>query len=255
MLLPAAAAAYILLSSHPPAPTSCLSQSYYGVYGQRHLFITPDRDCLKSRSTYNGDSLVITQPVRDVEHLVWLQRQAMDENIDTKSLRDAYEVTAFLSRLAAPSQLDGDQVVFGGRPFVEPIHHYEDGAIVSVDAQTALTLDQHLPHFWKVSPLPSAPVPFVPVPPKAIDRVKEILAGIKFDPDVASIVNNISVPQLRADVRYLTGESPTSEIVSRHSFSDGVLIAAKWLKTNFESLGATCELRQFLSGFAPNVIW
>ena len=61
--------------------------------------------------------------------------------------------------------------------------------------------------------------------------------------------------QLRADVRYLTGESPQSEIVSRHSFSKGVLIAADWLKANFEAHGASCTLKPFLTGFAPNVVW
>ena len=33
------------------------------------------------------------------------------------------------------------------------------------------------------------------------------------------------------------------------------LVSADWLKANFEAHGATCELRPFLSGFAPNVIW
>jgi Zn-dependent M28 family amino/carboxypeptidase len=42
--------------------------------------------------------------------------------------------------------------------------------------------------------------------------------------------------------------------MSRHSFSGGSRVAADWIKARFEETGATCELRPFLAGFAPNVV-
>ncbi len=57
------------------------------------------------------------------------------------------------------------------------------------------------------------------------------------------------------DIRFLTGEDGKSGIVSRHSFASGSRTAAAWLKDRFEDTGAECELKPFLSGFAPNVIW
>jgi hypothetical protein len=84
--------------------------------------------------------------------------------------------------------------------------------------------------------------------------VRDILATLKFNPEVAKIVSNISLPQIQNDIRYLTGEDGKSGIESRHSFSSGAGVAAEWLKTRFEETGANCELRPFSSGFAPNVI-
>lgn len=58
-----------------------------------------------------------------------------------------------------------------------------------------------------------------------------------------------------SDIRFLTGEDGASGIVSRHSFAKGSRVAAKWIQARIENTGATCELRDFLTGFAPNVIW
>ena len=232
---------------------SCLSQYYYGTHGQQNVFITDDDVCLSNAAQHLTDGSFV-QLTDDVEQLVWLQHQAVDTSIKPASFVD--EFNAFFSRLSTPSQVtDGEQTIFNNQRPAKLLHRTTTSALISVDSETALTLDLHLPRFWKASPLPTSPVPFIPVPSKAVDRVKEILDDLKFDPTVASIVSNISVPQLRSDVRYLTGEHPQSEIVSRHSFSKGVLIAADWLKANFEAHGASCALKPFLSGFAPNVIW
>ncbi|RPD60843.1 Zn-dependent exopeptidase [Lentinus tigrinus ALCF2SS1-6] len=231
---------------------SCLSQYYYGTHGQQNVFITDDDVCLSKAAQHLNDGSFV-QLTDDVQQLVWLQHQAVDDSIKPASFVD--EFNAFFSRLSTPSQVtDGEQIVFNKQHPAKLLHRTESSALISVDSETALTLDLHLPRFWKASPLPTSPVPFIPVPSKAVDRVRDILDGLKFDPTVASIVSNISVPQLRSDVRYLTGEHPSSEIISRHSFSKGVLIAADWLKDNFEAHGASCTLKPFLSGFAPNVI-
>jgi hypothetical protein len=99
------------------------------------------------------------------------------------------------------------------------------------------------------------PYPFPSVPDHAKERVRDILNSLRFNPEVAKIVFNISIPQARNDIRFLTGEDLNSGIQSRHSFSRGSRIAAEWLKVRFEETGAECELQPFLLGFAPNVIW
>jgi hypothetical protein len=80
-------------------------------------------------------------------------------------------------------------------------------------------------------------------------------ANIRFDPVVSSLVNSISLNQMRDDIRWLTGEDGKSGIISRHSFAEGSRVAATWLKERFEETGANCELKLFISGFAPNVAW
>ena len=95
----------------------------------------------------------------------------------------------------------------------------------------------------------------VPVPPASLDRVRDILKRVKWDSVVAAVINNISTAQLGKDVRFLSGQEPAYEIISRNSFSQGALDAADWLKARFEETGATCDLSRFLPGFAPNIIW
>ncbi|KAI1790895.1 Zn-dependent exopeptidase [Ganoderma leucocontextum] len=255
MLLNAVAPLSLLLVTPytPQVSESCLSQYYYGTHGQHDVFITDDYVCVSEAAAHlsSGTAVELTG---DVQQLVWLQHQAVDSSIKPPAFQD--EFNAFFSRLSVPAAVptDSQQTVFSNQNAAKLLLRTPTSALISVDPNTALTLDLHLPRFWKASPLPPAPVPLVPVPTKAVERVKDILAGLKFNPVIASIVSNISVPQLRADVRYLTGESPQSEIVSRHSFSKGVLIAADWLKANFEAHGASCTLKPFLAGFAPNVV-
>ncbi|KAH9916269.1 Zn-dependent exopeptidase [Epithele typhae] len=253
MLLSTASAAFLLFSPSPPqAEDSCLSQSYYGSHGTGHLYITSDNNCAANLLDVDHSVAgVFNKPASRDTQLVWLQHQAVEE---TLKLQNDENLLDFLARITVHDAPVGDQVVMSPRSAAEVVWASAGHALVSVEKDVALTLDQHLPRFWRASPLPVEPIPFVPVPSKAVEHVKDILSGIKFDPDVASIVNNISIAQLRSDIRYLTGESPASEIVSRHSFSQGAQIAAKWLKANFESHGATCELKPFLSGFTPNVI-
>ena len=104
-------------------------------------------------------------------------------------------------------------------------------------------------------PFPASPLPLIPVPPRAKERLREALATIRFNHIVAAIVNGMSVHYLQKDVRYLTGEDPASTLATRHSFSEDAPRAAAWLKAQFEALGAECDLKHFAEGYAPNVIW
>ncbi|KAI8972600.1 Zn-dependent exopeptidase [Trametes punicea] len=262
MLLVNSAAPFALLLAVPHNPrsaNSCLSKYYYGTHGQQDVFITNDELCVaETAASLFSEGSLVSLP-EDVQQLVWLQHDAVDPSLEPATFVD--EIDVFLSHISpatsVPDAVVGDeQLVVGNNNVAAPalLHRTESSALISVPSDALGTLDQHLPRFWRASPLPHGPVPFIPVSDDAIERVRTILAQLKFDPAVAALVSNISVPQLRADVRYLTGESPRSTIASRHSFSDGALVAADWLKETFESLGARCELKRFVSGFAPNVI-
>jgi hypothetical protein len=136
----------------------------------------------------------------------------------------------------------------------ELLHRTTTAALLSVSESTARTIDTLLPRFWKSSLVSTTPVDYLPVPAEALKHVKEVLSGLKFNPEIAAIVDSISVPQMINDIRFLTGEDGISGIESRHSFANGSRTAAHWLKARFEDTGATCELQTFGAGFAPNVI-
>ncbi|KAG2355094.1 hypothetical protein BDR07DRAFT_1427259 [Suillus spraguei] len=126
--------------------------------------------------------------------------------------------------------------------------------LIAVEPSLAPSIEALLPRYWKPYVLPRQPTSYLPVPKPAIEHVKNLLETVRFDPVVSSLVNGISVNQMRDDIRWLTGEDGKSGIISRHSFAEGSRVAANWLKERFEETGATCELKIFLSGFAPNVV-
>ncbi|CAL1697870.1 unnamed protein product [Somion occarium] len=245
LILPAASLVYLIVGGGDlfnTARHSCLSDFYYGTYGQENVFIA-------SQGPRPWDDSL----------LIWLNRVAVDNSIASQF--DHAELTDFFGGLvaSAESQEAAGQQVFGveeahpdivvDSPYMKP-----NNAFLKLSPRLLPKFEEILPRFWKYTILPETPFSMIPVPEPAVDRVRKILDSVKFNPVVASLVNNISVPQMQQDIRFLTGEDPKSEIVTRHSFSDGIKIAANWIKGVIDGTGASCELKPFLPGFGPNIV-
>ncbi|KAF9057901.1 hypothetical protein BJ165DRAFT_87713 [Panaeolus papilionaceus] len=249
------------LSTTSTSALNCASQNYYGSYidaGNVYtVFKVDDNSCVHALTSLNEDvGYFAPAPPSDTQ-LVWLRKSAIDDSLKS----DSDDPLVYLQDLWAPTSRDGDhaQVVLDSsyttinKEF--DVHYASDNALLlSMDPSRATHIDTHLPAFWKSTLLPTTPSSYIPVPPSAVEPVKHILANLKFNPQVASVVNNISLAQIKNDIRFLTGEDGKSGIVSRHSFSEGALTAANWLKERVEDTGASCRLVPFLTGFAPNVI-
>ncbi|KAL0580744.1 hypothetical protein V5O48_001302 [Marasmius crinis-equi] len=243
------------LTSH----NSCLEGKFFGNYKDGNVFRSiriVDEPCFNSIAWAHEDAAFMAPIDSSVEQLIWVEEEEVDASLKEKSSDDEFEL--FLERLAvSPSSYgqDQDQIVLDGNSGKPSILYKADkAALLSISRQSVSGLDSILPRFWKYTPLPSSPVDYIPVPSPAVERVQHILQKLKFNPIVARLVNGISVPQMRNDIRFLTGEDGQSGIVSRHSFAQGSRTAARWLKERFEETGATCTLKGFLEGFAPNVI-
>ena len=240
---------------HPDiASNKCLAQSYLGTYGTQSVFVPPE-SCVNSFA-----------PTVDVPHarlhpdaqLVWLEQAKLEQRLLTDhpfslNTLKGYLVLSTDARESTYGSISHRKQQPLGHAEDYIFHHTSTSALLALSPARVRDLSLILPPTWRIYVLPSRPI--LPVPEPAITRVRDILATLKFNPEVARIVSNISLPQIRNDIRYLTGEDGKSGIESRHSFSSGAGIAAEWLKTRFEETGANCELRPFSSGFAPNVIW
>ncbi|KAJ6583777.1 Zn-dependent exopeptidase [Mycena sp. CBHHK59/15] len=261
----AGAGALLLVTPFAPSlfteSESCLSGNYYGNYNDGQItnsIFVPDAACLDSWVPQAlASSAHMVEATHDIQQLVWIEQKAVDPSLlaATRSFRNEFD--SFLQRLSAPRRVGRDQDVLvapENKIDYEILYRTPTAALLSVSHDTARTIDTVLPRFWKSALLPSTPVSYTPVPDEALKHVQHILSTLKFDPDVAAIVDSISVPQMINDIRFLTGEDGVSEIVSRHSFAAGSRTAAHWLKDRFEDTGASCELQPFLLGFAPNVI-
>lgn len=241
------------------AANDCLATNYYGTYGDHSVFLPP-------LSCYADSALAPPTATFDAPlypsnaQLVWVQQAALESHLQPASLEQIDALIASLDDLtlfdasvspaqeplSAPSQVGNYHHV---------LHTTSTSVLLALSPANAYRLSLVIPPYWRPYALPLTPLPLLPVPTPSVDRVRTILSDLKFNPLVAKVVSNISVPQMRNDIRWLTGEDSTSGILSRHSFSSGARVAASWLQRRFEETGATCELRTFLSGFAPNVIW
>ncbi|KAF5388341.1 hypothetical protein D9615_000637 [Tricholomella constricta] len=244
---------------------SCLSKAFYGNYQQGSTTLSvfrPDPACVDTWAYQTiAPSASITEATREVQQLVWLEEQAVDVSLKTQTRSFRNEFDAFLDAVSthelSPSDGIPAQEVMGDSHYqagYEVLYRTPQAALLSVSHEKARVIDTLVPRFWRSTLLPKEPIPFQSVAPSSLGHVEDVLANLKFDPVIASIVGNISVSQMRNDIRFLTGEDEKSGILSRHSFSKGAFTAASWLKARFEDTGATCDLKRFLIGFAPNVV-
>lgn len=234
----------------------CLEDGYYGLSstGSYSFYIT-DIECTPSAATFLSEAYFAPLETDTQSQLVWFEQVPAEPGLPMVTPSFGLDVQELERSLTSFPTESGQEVISDSRPHFEVLHYGPQSLLVRMDRALARQVDTHVPPYWKTMILPGVPMSYVPVPSSAVERVKDVLAHVRFNPVVASVVNKISIPQMQRDIRYLTGEDAKSPIVSRHSFSDGALVAADWLKARFEETGAHCHLKQFLDGFAPNVIW
>lgn len=242
--------------NHPHITSNeCLAQSYIGSYGSQDVFIPPE-SCVNS---FTSTADVPSIHLHPDSQLVWVEQAALEKHLLTEYPFSVLSLQRYLATLTDANSTTYDpnpdaQQVLSGPIDPRPLHYTSSSALLALSPAHTTQLSLVVPPTWRIYVLPSIPFSYLPVPESAIARVRDILSTLRFNPEVAKIVSNISLPQVRNDVRFLTGEDGKSGIRSRHSFSSGARLAAEWLKVRLEETGAKCELRPFLPGFAPNVI-
>lgn len=262
MLTPLLPSALLLIAPFSPTlfnSPSCLTKGYLSTSGGQSIF-SIEPSCLGEPNIEAGleqGSLIpiLPQTALQERSLVWIQQDAVDNSLWSNFQQEEQDgLDELFSRLSTPEPTTAEQQSFSTSNEFEILHRTASSALISVSASVARNIDTIVPRFYTSTLVPSTPQAFLPVPAPAVERVKKLLASLKFDPVIAALVNSLNVEQLRSDIRYLTGEDEASGIVSRHSFAEGSRVAASWLKEQFEATGAECELKLFLVGFAPNVI-
>ncbi|KAK0206905.1 hypothetical protein DFS33DRAFT_1381997 [Desarmillaria ectypa] len=250
---------------------SCLSASYYGTYRDGAMYqavYAPEQACIDNwLSDFAAESAKISGAFQPVQQLVWVEEESVDETLKSQVVSLGSGLDNFLERLSLPSRQpyrgldqaleDYEQDVLAEREQerqYELLYRSPQAALLSVSHDTARIIDTLVPRFWKSIILPTSPVEYIPVPLYAMQRIRDVITVVEFNPVIASLVNSLSITKMKNDIRFLTGEDGKSGIVSRHSFAEGSRTAASWLKDRIEDTGAICELKPFLSGFAPNVV-
>ncbi|KAF8915266.1 hypothetical protein CPB85DRAFT_1375204 [Mucidula mucida] len=236
----------------------CISSSFYGNFRDGDKFqsvFIPRISCIDDWITHQDvQSASVMGASRAIDQLVWVEKKAIDPQLEAQEPWNKADFMAFLDNLSHDDVASDNRQELLAQSTSELLYYSDNAALLSLSSDKALTVDTLIPRFWKSTLLPKEPVRYVPVSSGATARVRDTLSTLQFDPDVAAVVNSISVDQIKNDIRFLTGEDPKSGIISRHSFAEGSRTAAAWLKSRIEDTGAVCELKPFLVGFAPNVV-
>lgn len=244
--------------------TPCLIDSFYGAYNLNQatvgIFQVSTPECIESsHQSFSGDTNNLIYDVPYESSFVWLEQEDVDQALLQQEPFNVDQFQLSLAGLVSQPQLDQQgQQTFETKSVDGPMDTLlssEKAMLVSLPRPQALSIDTILPRFWKSTLVPDTPSTYRTMSEDLVAPLRQVLETLRFNPDVAAIVNNISLPQIHKDIRVLTGEDDTLGIVSRHSFSSGALAAADWIKEQIEGTGATCRLYPFLEGFAPNVIW
>ncbi|KAF9791293.1 hypothetical protein BJ322DRAFT_1040893 [Thelephora terrestris] len=244
------------LDSFNQVRQSCLVDRYYGTYGDQSLFmVDPNLHCdpfkLKLDLDWQWD-LISVHPDHE---LLFLKKMEIEDAISGEDT-----LIGGLERLVEYTSNDPPAASGAQWPLIEVaptysiLYHAEHSAILSISPHLLPYIDNALPPSYKAYALPKIPLPSRRVPEEAKRRIRLWTDLVEYDDDVNRIVEGLSSRKLRQDVRYLTGEDSNSPILSRSSFSEGGRLAAEWIFEQINQTGAECELKQFLPGFAPNVI-
>jgi len=236
---------------------SCLADRYYGTHGDQSPFtLDPDFHCDPSELNLRLGRESSLIPVHPHHELLFVKKMEIEGAItDEDTLLGGLERLAAHTTGEAPATLGTQWPLIADAPMYTIPYYTESSAILTISPHLLPHIDKALPLSYKAYAIPRIPVPFRRVPEEARERIRRWTDSVEYDGTIAWIVEGLSVSQLRNDVRYLTGEDPDSPILSRSSFSEGARLAAEWILEQIEETGAECELKLFLVGFAPNVVW
>jgi hypothetical protein len=243
-------------SSGPTADLpACLRDGYYGVYGSvgepDHVFISSEDCVLGSEgalgNAFQSGSIVVLDKAISKQVLVWVGEAGVEQHmaLGVAATDSVYEtILDNLEQLVGPEENsllgDSSQSAFTipGK-FEKPVlyHQSRHSMILGVPEGTMGIIDKIVPGHLSLVAIPSQAYPLAfgqdsygaPVPQYLIDNLVNITSGLKFSSKVDQVLDALDYRELVRSVRYLTGESG-SGIVSRHSFSPGSRIAAKWIK-------------------------
>ncbi|KAI5120014.1 hypothetical protein M0805_008475 [Coniferiporia weirii] len=230
---------------------SCFSQSYLGTFAGQSLYL-PAVDCaLESAAALDLDVERFVGIPAGTTELVWVNEMALDDELlDELKQTNPWgymdeQLNNILKTVAAETRVfQGGQRVLEDPAFpAEAVTLYRTPTVSLLAlrglASSAFALDAVLAPIHKATVISYPPVPFVPVPEDDLARIRTLLSTLKYDRNVARLVNVLSITQMHSDITWLTGEATGSPIESRHSFHPDTIKAAKWIKTQIEGTGAS----------------
>ncbi|KAI9141539.1 hypothetical protein BKA69DRAFT_1028392 [Paraphysoderma sedebokerense] len=127
-------------------------------------------------------------------------------------------------------------------------------------------LSDFLPPNTIYLPVPFEPLPFpenvfthnfAPKLPATLNALLEAYSAPTIppiNPQIVDLLDKVSITSLKSDVTWLTGERSDSVLQTRHSLSDDIKVATKWIKKRFQQAGCDIELFYHRDNYAPNVI-
>jgi len=129
-------------------------------------------------------------------------------------------------------------------------------SLISIPTRDFEELTKHVPYDWEITVLPTSRIFIRPAISPVIQEIYGNIMKKLAQPNdaISDLIGNIDGNTLKAFTTYLTGEDANSTLLTRNSFSQGALDAAKWIENQFRSYGLSTSQEIFRSGYCPNVI-
>lgn len=250
-----------ILFTTSSAPThdspSCLRDNYYGAYGSvsqpDHVFITTEQCVLEQdafANAFESGSIALLKEETKGRVLVWVGETGVAQETASGLAPTDSVYETILANLEALGELESpdnglpgekDQHAFAApREAFDAVtlyHQSRHSLILGVSPGTLGIIDRIVPGHLSLVALPAQAYPLAfagnsygpPVPEHLINNLVNITSGLKYSAQVDQVLDALDYREIVRSVRWLTGESG-SGIVSRHSFSPGSRVAAKWIK-------------------------
>ncbi|CED83631.1 Peptidase M28 [Phaffia rhodozyma] len=265
---------HTIVTNPSPAFISAHGSNYYGTYGSAEsstpIYIVSQSESGRLKDNFGGVSVSYDEGQR----LFWIGQAGLAEDFDegkspmkfAENVNEILDLSgSALSALWSSTYLAGQdhqiQAAFGNptpRDEAVGLIHLDpkEFAVVQVGKKVIPYLDVLLPRGLVAVALPENPLPLMAnkVNDERIEFLRNATKHVKHDSKIDKIVSSLTISEFKSAVQYLTGENSSSPITSRHSFSDGAKLAAKWIASEVEETGASCSTHDFLPGFAPNVL-
>jgi len=138
------------------------------------------------------------------------------------------------------------------------ILYYSSNRLVIRSKDLDLTLK--LDHDIVILPVPSSPISLgiredlKDLTSQIYSRAKKQILSGELDVTIEAMVEAVTGEQLKEIVTYLSGEHPSSNIVTRNSLSQGAKDAALWIGKQYEMYGLEVSYQPFRDGYSDNVI-
>jgi len=205
---------------------------------------------------YYEDKVITVSNKDDFLVNSFMEVRVLEENYDDADGNTTYAV---IERQLLEHGKESHHAVIKNVPkFANTLYRSKFITIISVPTTMFQEFADHLQFNYEITLIPRSSI-HIGIRPEILPIIESIYANITEKlvapvPKIQDLIGYVASSNLKFFTTYLTGEDPSSTILTRNSYSQGALEAANWIEAQFRSFGLSTFQQPFRNGWCPNVI-